>query len=253
MTAANQLARAANALLRPFSIQVVRRHDAVNGQKPWDRKFTSWIAQARERGIDPNDLGDVAWADDRLEESLSRHYLPRISPTSVVFELGPGTGRLTRHLIGRCGELILADYSQLVCDWLRHYLRSKGRFRIIRLDGPVLTGIPAETVDVVVAHGVFEHIDLDDMASYLDEFHRVLRPGGVAVFNFDNFASRGGREWFERWRPAPGDRGIFRFYHPEVVRAAAVASGFDVEHIATDDSRLATAALRRPWEAAGKP
>jgi SAM-dependent methyltransferase len=244
--ATTQLANAANAVLRPFSIQLVRRRDESKGQKPWDRKFAAWIAQAREQGIDPNDLGDVAWADDRLGESLSGHYLPAISAQSVVLELGPGTGRLSRHLIDRCRELVLADYSQLVCDWLQHYLRSKGRFRIVHLSSPVLAEIPSQTVDVVVAHGVFEHIDLDDMASFLDEFARVLRPGGVAMFNFDNFVSRGGLEWFARWRPAPGNPGIFRFYHPDVVRAVAALSGFEVQYIAADDSRHATAKLTKP-------
>ena len=224
----------------------MRRHDAVHEEKPWDRKFAAWIAEARERGVDPNDLGDAAWSDDGLDKSLARHYLPKVSPASVVLELGPGTGRVTRHLIGRCRELLLADYSLLVCDWLQLYLKSKGRFRVIHLTGPVLTGVASDSVDVVIAHGVFEHVDLDDMAAFLDEFHRVLRPAGVAVFNFDNFASRGGREWFERWRPAPGGRGIFRFYHPDVVRDTARASGFDVEPIAADDSRLATATIRKP-------
>lgn len=229
-------------------MQLVRRRGDKREQKPWDRKFAAWIDQARKLGIDPNDLVDVAWSDDRLKESLTRHYLPRVSADSIVLELGPGTGRLTRHLIGRCRELLLADYSQLVCDWLQEYLQNKGTFRIIRLSGPMLTAIATETIDVVLAHGVFEHIDLDDLASFLDEFHRVLRPGGVVVFNFDNFVSPGGREWFERWRPAPGGRGIFRFYHPEVVHAIALTSGFDVEHMTTDDSRLATATLKKPCE-----
>ena len=225
----------------------------ADGQKPWDRTFAAWIAEAQARGLDPNDLGDVAWSDDRLSESLPRHYLPHVTSTSVVLELGPGTGRLTRHLIGRCGELVLADYSQLVCDWLQQYVSSKGTCRIVHLNGPLLTGVVAETVDVGLAHGVFEHIDLDDMVSFLDEFHRVLRPGGVLVFNFDNFVSPGGSEWFARWRPAPGRRGIFRFHHPDVVRAAAAAAGFDVEDIVTDLSRLATVTVRKPARGSAGP
>ncbi len=223
----------------------MRRGDTRRGTRPWDRKFAAWIAQARERGVDPNDIGDLVWADDNLAQSLDRHYLPTVSPDAVVLELGPGTGRLTRHLVGRCREVVLADYSELVCEWLHEYLRSRGRYRIVHLTGPVLTDVASASVDAVLAHGVFEHIDLDDMAAFLDEFRRVLKPRGAVVFNFDNFMSPGGQQWFTRWRPSPGQRGIFRFYHPDVVRTAAQASGFDVEEIAVDDSRLATAKLRK--------
>jgi SAM-dependent methyltransferase len=239
------LAAAANALLRPLSLKVVRRTPAAADLKPWDRKFATWIRQAEQQGLDPNDLGDRLWADDRLDQALARHYLPVVTPDAVVLELGPGTGRLTRHVIGRCREMILADYSRLVCEWLPGYLQSKGACRVVQLEGPSLTEIAGATVDVVLAHGVFEHVDLDDMARFLGEFHRVLRREGTAVFNFDNPMSPGGLEWFERWRPSQGGPGIFRFHHPEVVVALASRAGFHVEALTTDESRLATIKLRK--------
>jgi hypothetical protein len=153
MPHASQLAAAAHALLRPFAVKVVRRTTTDSEPKPWDRKFATWISEARARRIDPNDLGDAAWADDRLEESLVRHYLPVVHHDATVLELGPGTGRLTRHLIGRCRELILADYSRLVCEWLPGYLDSKGTFRIVHLTGPVLAGVARETATGSAAGG----------------------------------------------------------------------------------------------------
>jgi SAM-dependent methyltransferase len=251
MRARAQLAAAANTVLRLANLQLIRR-PPDDCTRPWDVKFKAWIAEAERRGIDPNDVGDRAWEDDGLDVSLRRHYLPVVSSDATVLELGPGTGRLSRHLIGRCRELILVDYSRLVCDWLAAYLKGKGAFRVVHVTGPVFPAIASDTVDTILAHGVFEHLDLDDVAALLDEFHRVQRPGGYTVFNFDNPMSAGGLRWLQRWRPPPGGRSIFRFHHPEVVQRLAESSGFEVVSLRTDDSRLATATLRkRPGEPLG--
>ena len=141
---------------------------------------------------DPNDTGDAEWGSDLLDEGLRDHYLPLLSPEAVIVELGPGSGRLSRHLIGRCRELVAVDNSRYVCKWMRGYLEGKGRFRVHRISGPRLPLLGDATADAVVAHDVFEHLDLDETYWFLSEFARVLHPGGKCSFNFDSPVTRTG-------------------------------------------------------------
>ena len=236
------LADIANAALNPFGCEMVRRTDK---NRPWDNIFSEWIAEARSVGEDPNDLGDLAWADDPLNQALDKHYLPHIMPSSVVLELGPGSGRVTRHIISRCAEVILVDYSEMVCDWLNEYLKGKGKYTIHRIDKPSLSAVASQSVDMILANGVFEHIDMDDLMFFLEEFHRVLKPEGVAAFNFDNIMTEDGVQWFRRFRGHPGSKCLFRFYHPEAVRQLAESVGFVTLRLSTTPTRFAYIELRK--------
>jgi cyclopropane fatty-acyl-phospholipid synthase-like methyltransferase len=236
-------ARLVNRLLAPVGAQFVPH--SRNG-RPWDAHFAEWIAEARASGKDPNDIGDVEWSDDPLREALERHYLPHVQADSVVLELGPGSGRLTRHVIRRCREMILVDYSPMVCAWLREYLAGKGRFTVHLIDKPALPMVPSEMVDTVLANGVFEHIGMDDLICFLEEFHRVLRRGGKCAFNFDNLMNEEGRQWHRKHRGNPGTQNIFRFYHPEMVAKLAQDAGFRTLHLAADSSRFAYIELEKP-------
>jgi len=213
--------------------------------KPWDRDFLRWIAEAEATGKDPNDIGDAAWSGSRLEVS-ERHYFPHITPRSVVLELGPGTGRVTRYVIGRCQEMVLVDYSPVVCEWLPKYLAGKGRFRVHRIAGPAFPDVEGASVDVAIANGVFHHIDTYATFFFLEEFYRVLRPGGVVSFDFVQLVSAEGRQFFKQWRPAPGSESIFRFHHPEVIRTLAELAGFEIIALTSNDSRLAFLEARKP-------
>ena len=159
------IATVANSILHSLGAELV----PYSTTKPWDEYFTKWIAEAEKSGQDPNDVGDVDW-NDSLEKALERNYLPYIKPDSVVLELGPGSGRLTRHIIGRCREMILVDYSQIVCDWLEKYLKGRGNYVIARIDKPSLVTVAGSSVDTIIANGVFEHIDMDDLFCFLEEF-----------------------------------------------------------------------------------
>jgi SAM-dependent methyltransferase len=238
-----RIANLANAALRPLGAQLVR---CPGNEKPWDEAFRRWIEQAEASGRDPNEMGDREWGDDPLAQALERHYLPAIGEESVVLELGPGTGRLTRHIIGRCHSLILVDYSPLVCAWLRKYLAGKGRFVVHQIEAPRLAMVGSASVDAVLANGVFEHIDVDDLVCFLEEFERVLKPGGVVAFNFDNLMSPEGWAWFGSHRAAPGVRGIFRFYHPEMLQVIAERIGFRLRRMTTSASRFAYVELEKP-------
>ena len=229
-----------NRGLRPFGLRVVR----VSETRPWDADFLQWIEQAKVAGVDPNDIGDRTWDDDPLEAALQKHYLPHVSSDSRILELGPGSGRLSRHIIHKCGELILVDYSSVVCGWIESYLQGKGKFQVHHIKKPILPMIEDCSVDAVMANGVFEHIDRDEMYWFLKEFKRVLKPRCPVLFNFNNLISPGGRAHFLRFLPQPGERNIFRFYHPESVAMLAESVGLHVIRIATDDTRFAFAELK---------
>jgi hypothetical protein len=87
---------------------------------------------------------------------------------------------------------------------------------------------------------------LTKRTSSLQEFFRVLKPGGTLWFNFDNFMSPGGLAWFRDRPPAVGKRRIFRFYHPEFMKQMAEMRGFDDVTIATGEGRFAFLDARKP-------
>ena len=235
-----KIATATNSVLRSLGGEIVPYADDT---KPWDVFFKNWIAEAEDSGQDPNDVGDVDWGD--IRETLETHYYPYINSDSVVLELGPGSGRVTRHIIGRCREMILVDYSQIVCDWLAKYLKGKGSYRIVHIDKPSLVAIESNSVDTIIANGVFEHIDMDDLFCFLQEFNRVLKPGGLISFDFDNIMSAGGMAWFIQFRGEPGTRCIFRFYHPETIQTLAENLGLQVLQISTSVSRFANITMQK--------
>ena len=182
----------------------------------WDRHFARWVREARRTGQDPNDVAEGAWGNPL--RTMERFYLPHIKSDHTVLELGPGSGRLTRHVIQHCSELIAVDSSRQVCKWLTGYLRGKGAHRIIHTRDWLISEVADQSVDFVFAHGVFEHLDPEFAYGYLKSFRRVMRPGARGAFNFNTLMSEKGFEWFEQTTPGGGwGRSIFRFYHPDNV------------------------------------
>jgi ubiquinone/menaquinone biosynthesis C-methylase UbiE len=238
-----KIAGLTNSILRPWGAKIV---PLESSRKPWDESFLKWITEAKASGRDPNDVGDVAWDDDPLKYALETHYFPHIHSDSVVLELGPGTGRATRHVISRCREMILVDYSHVVCDWLSQYLKDKGKFRVLQIERPELPGIEDGSVDMVFANGVFEHIDMDDLFYFLDEFYRVLKPGGVLSFNFDNVMTQEGIAWYRKFRRGPGVKVLFKFYHPDVILRLGEDAGFRELTLSVSQSRFAYVELQKP-------
>jgi SAM-dependent methyltransferase len=190
----------------------------------FDETFLSWINQAKAQGLDPNDLADSEWQSGL---KAANQYLPLVAPTSVVLELGPGTGRLTRHILPRVSHMILADHSAFVCRFLEEYLVGKGSFVVHQIETPAFAQVPDASVDFAFAQGVFEHFDENDASFFLQDFHRVLKPGAPLAFVFSTLMTSDGLAWFLRTRgPTPGSRSIFRFYHPAMMRRLVEAAGF---------------------------
>lgn len=243
MTLTGHLHRLTNRMLNPLGVKLV---SDVNGRKPWDTLFRQWVQQAKRNGSDPNDIGDSEWSDDRLVHALEKRYMNHITCDSVVLELGPGTGRLTRHLIGRCKTLICVDYSTMVCNWLREHFRNERCLTVHHVTTPSLPMIDDSAIDVIVAHGVFEHINLPDLSFFLEECYRTLQPSGTMSFNYDNIMTRAGMEWLKAFRGKPGEQCIFHFYHPDTMAWLANNAGFSVLNNSVDEGRLCHIELQKP-------
>jgi len=95
-----------------------------------------------------------------------------------VYEIGCGSARLLRHL--RCirgVRLIGSDVNADCIEWCRQNLPGI-EFYQNGLEPP-LAFLTSASVDLVIASSVFTHVPLHQQRSWLEEVHRVLRPGGV--------------------------------------------------------------------------
>lgn len=209
----------------------------------WDRYFKKWVADAKASGRDPNDVGDIEWENDALADGLRDFYLPRATSESIVVELGPGSGRLTRHLVGRVRQLTVVDYSPAVTKWLTGYLAGRGPHEVKLISRPGLPWIASQSVDVAFAHGVVEHFDQEVLVAFLADLERVLRPGGEFVFTFNDLSSGEAKAYLIR---EGGDvkPNRFRFYEPAAVERLGRMFGFDVELSVTGE-RISFAVFRK--------
>lgn len=118
--------------------------------------------------------------------------------TEVALEIGSGLGRVVRSLADRFDHVIGIDISQQMVDRAKQLVTDpRVEFRLG--DGASLAGVPDASVDLVLSFTVLQHIpDPRIIHAYLVEAGRVLRPGGVLVFQWNNTA--GHRSWVvRRW------------------------------------------------------
>jgi 2-polyprenyl-3-methyl-5-hydroxy-6-metoxy-1,4-benzoquinol methylase len=95
-----------------------------------------------------------------------------------VLEVGCGMGRLFDGLAQRFKEVWGTDISATMIALGREHCPVEATWLLG--DGTSLTGVQDESVDHVVCYEVFEHIPRPVIIrSYLNEFRRVLKPGGT--------------------------------------------------------------------------
>jgi ubiquinone/menaquinone biosynthesis C-methylase UbiE len=98
-----------------------------------------------------------------------------------VLEVGCGEGRGVAVLMEKASAFTAVDKIKPVIDELQKKF-PEGKF--IAMNIPPLGGIADNTYDFVVSFQVIEHIEDDRL--YLQEIHRVLKPGGTALITTPN-------------------------------------------------------------------
>lgn len=145
-------------------------------------------AMARAVGGGPYDgIGDI-------ELNLLKHA--GLQTGMSVFDLGCGSGRLATAL-GKSGmalEYIGTDVVQALLDYAK--TKSPEHYRFIRHSS---LSVPAEdsSLDIACAFSVFTHLLHHETYRYLEDLHRALKPGGLVIFSFLEFADSGHWNVFE--------------------------------------------------------
>lgn len=123
--------------------------------------------------------GSPEWKTSLVDEVL----IPATAAAGMIVEIGPGAGRWTEALVAQADELILVDITDTTLELCRRRLGDPAGVTYLRSDGASLHGVPSASVDAVWSFDAFVHIAPLDVAAYLREIARVLKPGGVAVIH----------------------------------------------------------------------
>ncbi len=132
--------------------------------------------------MNPEEYANIA----RLEEThwyyagkrqIARHWLERARPAQPddrLLDCGAGTGRFAKEMEATRRVLVLDDHEESL-----QLLRTKFRpEQVLSLQGDRVP-LPEGSLEYVTALDVLEHTP-DDRA-VVDGFHRLLKPGGVAL------------------------------------------------------------------------
>lgn len=158
----------------------------------------------------------------------------------VAVEIGPGLGRMLVALARRFDTVIGVDISAEMIRRARDIVGPS--VELVHGDGVSLHGVDDAVADFVLSFTVLQHIpDPDVVAGYLVEAGRVLRPGGVFAFQWNN--EPGHRRWALRrgWLALLQRTGLRPERHG---RHAAEFLGSRVP-LAKVDAALAAGGLRR--------
>lgn len=104
------------------------------------------------------------------------------APAGRALDFGCGVGRLTQALARRMSGVVGADISPVMIDLARTLNRYPDRVEYICTAEAGLELLPPRTFECIYSNIVLQHVPSDISVRYLDEFFRLLAPGGLLVF-----------------------------------------------------------------------
>ena len=115
-----------------------------------------------------------------IEEAVQREIVEPESVTAVL-DFGCGCGRVLRHLRGVWphAQLFGSDVDEKLINWTRKNLHELAQWHTGDYLPPSEFG--PESLDIIYAVSVFTHMDEEAQSSWLDEFHRIMKPKGIIL------------------------------------------------------------------------
>ena len=177
---------------------------------PFSEKFIEQLIEWDPRGFF-HFIGERLCSDTFNEgpRRVIKRFCLQLSDFAVL-DFGSGLGQLGPFFF-ECGakHVICAEIDQKLLDLSRTYLEDLGHYDdceyLLVDECDDLAGIDAESIDLIVASEVFEHILPPYRAKTLRALYSKLKPGGIIVITAPNrLYPKDGHTtglWFAAWLP----------------------------------------------------
>ena len=201
-----------------------------------------WDRLARTKQLAYFAVAGLPFGENPTEDNISEHGRGtseiiikklQIGPNDDVLEVGVGVGRLASHIAKCCKTFTGTDISKQMVKFARKRLQSYSNVKLFHHPKSDLSLFPSQIFDKVYFQIVLIHLDKEDAFNYLRESYRVLKPGGLAWFQFYNLLHPDG---FQEFRYAVDLslklggklRGRVQFYTADEVRKFIEEAGFKI-------------------------
>lgn len=162
------------------SFNTADRNAAMWNNYDWSQMGEEWSEHALGyKGFEPRE-----WKRRIVAEVIEK-YMPS---DSVVLEVGPGGGRWTEHLLARNNRVVLVDVAERCLELCRARFDNDPRlsYCLVREGEGDFIGsdrVADRSIDAIWSYDAFVHINPTDTERYIREFHRIMRPGAIAVIH----------------------------------------------------------------------
>ena len=161
-----------------------------------DSMRKDWNERARQNAFFYIASWRQDWDERSFFESGELDYQTLVAPVlsrlsfsagdSSMAELGCGAGRMTRAFACRFHSIIALDISEEMQSRAKKYLADFSNIRWVLTDGTSLASVESSTLDFVFSYIVLQHYPSTNLvAQSIHEMLRILRPGGVFLFQFN--------------------------------------------------------------------
>jgi SAM-dependent methyltransferase len=137
------------------------------------------------------------WTVRAFLESGEEDYLKLVQPVlgesqfalgdASMLEVGSGAGRMTGSFARRFAKVIALDISTEMLDLAKKHLKACHNIEWLLGDGTDLSPVASGSVDFVFCCLVLQHLPTQELVlTYVKEMLRVLKRGGVFLFQFNS-------------------------------------------------------------------
>lgn len=156
---------------------------------------------------------------------------PYFDEHSTVLDLGCGIGRVARFVAPDCGRLWAVDISEPMLEFASQRMAQFDNITYLHCNDVEMAAVPSKSVDLAYSLLVLQHLEREDAFLVLEEFRRILKPGGTLYLTFPNLLSDEYLASFVNYAHSGASRepGRARIYTPEEVARILPAAGFSAE------------------------